>query len=77
MESLKEAIAFLRQIWGALLTLMSALAAWLAITEEQIVAVGLGFAVLFVSIIIFTFVQLKIFSLLYKLKEKEDGHGLD
>lgn len=77
MESLKEEIAFLRQIWGALLTIMSALAAWLAITEEQIVAVGLGFAVLFVSIIIFTFVQLKIFSLLYKLKEKEDGHGLD
>ena len=77
MESLKEEIAFLRQIWGALLTIMSALAAWLALTEEQIVAVGLGFAVLFVSIIIFTFVQLKIFSLLYKLKEKEDGHGLD
>ncbi len=77
MESLKEEIAFLRQIWGALLTIMSALAAWLAITEEKIVAVGLGFAVLFVSIIIFTFVQLKIFSLLYKLKEKEDGHGLD
>lgn len=77
MESLKEEIAFLRQIWGALLTIMSALAAWLAITDEKIVAVGLGFAVLFVSIIIFTFVQLKIFSLLYKLKEKEDGHGLD
>lgn len=69
MEAIKEEIAFLRQIWGALLTIISALIAWLAITTDQSVAVGLAFVTLFTTSVVFTVVQIKIYNLINRLKD--------